>query len=360
MKFIQKCLVSCAALLPLAPLVSLTLMSTPVQAQQYSSRTSTPRIDGFNVDEVRSLTPGTELNFTVYGTPGGTATLRIGGAVRNLTLSEDEPGQYEGTYTISSRDALTARSAVTANLRVGNLVASSVLAESLQAGPGRRAQGEQPGPLPRIERFDVEPSAELTGGNDLKFILLGTPGGKAEVTIAGTNGKFFLPEIRRGEYQGSYLIKRRDRVMSDSAVTVSLLVGNRITNATLGQPLMTATAPVRQQRACTNCGTVEAVNVVEVKGEGGYLGTIGGGVVGALLGSQVGGGNGRTAAQIAGALGGAYAGNQLEGNSRKTTHYEVLVRLQNGASQTVTMDADPRLTIGERVRVTDGVLTRDQ
>lgn len=357
MTFLHKCLLGCAALMPLAPLA---LMSTDVQAQQNSNRSGTPRIDGFNVDEVRSLTPGTDLNFTVYGTPGGTATLRIGGAKRNLTLSEDEPGQYEGTYTISARDTLTANSQVTANLRVGNQVASSVLAESLQAGPGRRAQEQQTGPAPKIERFDVQPSAELTGGNDLKFILLGTPGGKAELTIGGTAGKFFLPEIRSGEYQGTYTIKRRDRVMSDSPVSASLLVGNRITVATLNKPLMAASAPVRQERACMTCGVVEAVNVVEVKGEGNYLGTIGGGVVGALLGSQIGGGNGRTAAQIAGTLGGAYAGNQIEGNARKSVHYEVLVRLQNGATQTVTLNDDPRVTVGERVRVTDGVLSRDQ
>jgi outer membrane lipoprotein SlyB len=60
-------------------------------------------------------------------------------------------------------------------------------------------------------------------------------------------------------------------------------------------------------RVCVNCGVVEAINLVEVKGTGSYLGMIAGGVAGALLGSQVGQGRGTTAAQVAGAAGGAFA-----------------------------------------------------
>ncbi|MEC5216037.1 outer membrane lipoprotein SlyB [Actimicrobium sp. GrIS 1.19] len=358
MTFIRKCVLSCAALLPLAPLA---LISSDVQAQQYNN-SSAPRIDGFNVNEVRTLSPGTDLNFTVYGTPGGNATLRIAGAVRNLALSEVEPGQYEGTYTISGRDRLSARSAVTANLRTGNQVASAVLGESLQVGVGYHPRAQRDAILPKIERFEVQPVTDLSGGNELKFTLFGTPGGKADMTIGGTTGRFFLPEVNAGEYVGSYTIRRRDRVQSDSPVVVNLRVGNAVTSRTLARPLLMASAPapVRPARICNDCGTIEAVNVVETKGEGGYLGTIGGGVVGALLGSQVGGGKGRTAAEIAGAVGGAYAGHAIEGNARRGTHYEVVVRMQNGGTQTVSMEANPGLAVGERVRVGEGVVTRDQ
>ena len=44
---------------------------------------------------------------------------------------------------------------------------------------------------------------------------------------------------------------------------------------------------------CANCGVVEAVNAVQQKGEGGYVGMIGGGVAGALVGSQIGHGGGK-------------------------------------------------------------------
>lgn len=357
MRFLRKYAISAAVLLPLAPLA---LVSTPVMAQHAAHAAhGAPRIDGFNVEEVQALTPGTDLNFTVYGTPGGKASLHINGARRLVALTEVEPGQYEGTYTISGRDTLTARSGVTANLRVGNHVASSVLAESLQKGGTTVATA--PGVAPKIERFDVQPTTDLSGGNELKFTLFGTPGGKADMTIAGTTGRFFLPEVRSGEYAGVYTIKRRDHVMSDSAVTANLRVGNAVTSATLGRALMAANTTARPAvRVCDNCATVEAVNAVEVNGDGGYLGTIGGGVVGALIGSQVGGGRGKTAAEIAGALGGAYAGRAIEGKTQKSIHYETVVRLQNGATQTITTANNPGLTIGEKVRVTDGQMTRDQ
>ncbi len=100
------------------------------------------------------------------------------------------------------------------------------------------------------------------------------------------------------------------------------------------------------------------MNLVEVRGEGNYLGAIGGGVVGALIGSQVGGGSGRTAAQVAGALSGAYVGNRIEGNSRRAQHFEVLVRLQNGAAQTLSFANDPGYHVGDKVRLNNGVLSR--
>lgn len=345
-----------AAVAALSVLIPLALLPNQVLAQQHNVYQASPRIEGFNVDEVRRLLPGTELNFDIYGTPGGLATLRIAGATRNLTLVEVEAGQYEGTYTISERDKIEARSQVTANLRVGNQVDSMVLNESLQIGVGQHRDFSPPGPQPRIDRFDVESIADLSGGNDLRFVVLGTPGGKVDLTIKGVKGRLFLPEVNPGEYASTYTIRNRDRIMPNSVVTARLHMGERVTSVTLNKSLHNpaASVPVRAARICSNCGTVEAVNRIEVKGEGGYLGTIGGGVVGALLGSQVGSGKGRTVAEIAGALGGAYAGHTIEGKVRKTYHYEVLVRLQNGTAQTFTFTTEPDYRVGDKVKINDG------
>lgn len=358
MKMSQKFL---AGVVTISTLMPLALLPGQAHAQQYNTSQATPRIEGFNVDEVRRLAPGVELNFSIYGTPGGLASLRIAGAARNLTLVEVEAGQYEGIYTISGRDRIAARSPVTANLRVGNQVASTVLNESLQIGVGYHSTQAMPGPQLKIERFNVEPIADLSGGNDLRFTVFGTPGGKVDLAINGVKGKVFLPEVNKGEYASIYTIRNRDRIASNSVVTANLRVGEHVTSATLGKALQSAAAPapVHVVRICTNCGTVEAVNLIEVKGEGGYLGTIGGGVVGALLGSQVGGGNGRTAAGIAGAIGGAYAGRAIEGHSRASNHFEVLVRLQNGATQTVSFASDPGYRVGDKVKINDGVIVRN-
>jgi hypothetical protein len=102
--------------------------------QQYDGNATIPHIKKFNVDEVAELALGTELRFNMYGSPGGVASLRIAGAQRNLTLSENNPGEYNGVYTIGSLDRITAESAVTGNLRVGNQTITSILSKPLQRG----------------------------------------------------------------------------------------------------------------------------------------------------------------------------------------------------------------------------------
>lgn len=353
----------------LAALVALLPLFSPAQAQSYVPTNPEPVIRGFNVDEVRRLRPGVELNFDLYGTPGGRARLSIAGATRNLQLVETEPGLYEGTYTIGSRDHITADSAVTANLRVGNEVVAGVLSESLVRGgrhaPDTRARTSDLAQVPRIERFGVQGNEDLSPGNDLTFTVTGTPGAKVDMAITGARGVFFLPETSPGTYSGTYTVRRADRIGPNSAVTATMRSNGRVVTAALNEPLLAVRAaetppPARIARYCSNCATVEAVNVVEVKGDGSYLGTVGGGVVGALLGSQVGSGSGRTAAEVAGALGGAYAGRNIERNSKRTQHYEVVIRFANGGTQTIDYPNDPGVHVGEKVRYNDGVLTRDQ
>jgi outer membrane lipoprotein SlyB len=354
-----------AAMAALVPLCSVTLAADPALAQQYERDYNGPAIRGFNVDEVRRLEPGVELNFDLYGTPGGQATLRIDGATRNLHMTETEPGQYQGTYTIGQRDHIRPDSEVTANLRVGNRVATNVLSESLLRDGSRvhPRRGELAA-VPKIERFLVRGSDDLGPGNELTFTVRGTPGAKVDISIAGTRGVFFLPEVRPGEYSGVYTVRRADRIAPDSQVTATIRSHGRYSSTVLGAPLLaggvrTAPVPAREARYCADCATVAAVNVVEVSGNGNYLGAIGGAVVGGLLGSNVGSGNGRTAAEVAGAVGGAAIGNNIERNSNRRQRYEVVVRYGNGATQTVPYENDPGVRVGDRVRVNNGQITRD-
>jgi len=359
------------------PLLSGTV-PTPVHAQDHPRATRlAPHIDGFNVDEVRRLDPGTELNFDLYGTPGGVATLRIDGATRNVRLTETSRGTYQGSYTIGVHDRITPGSAVTANLRVNRMVSTRVLAESLVRGPGRYDdnQGQVAG-APRVERFNVQGNDDLSPGNDLKFTVLGTPGAKVEVQIAGSRGIFFLPEVRPGEYAGIYTIRRNDRIAPDAPVTATIRANGRYTTTTLAQPLLAGRQDYRRDderrgddrrtsdreqvaRYCTNCATVAAVNVTMVGENSSAVGTLGGAAVGGLLGNQVGSGNGRTAATVAGALGGAMAGREIERNRNTRQRYEVVVRYANGATQTINYDNDPGFRVGDQVKVNDGMLTRD-
>ncbi|MDB5870085.1 MAG: 17 kDa surface antigen [Polaromonas sp.] len=121
------------------------------------------------------------------------------------------------------------------------------------------------------------------------------------------------------------------------------------------QPNYVATAPV-----CAVCGSVESVTPVErsAKPDGVGIGTVAGGVLGAVLGNQVGHGNGRAAATVLGAVGGGFAGNAIEGKMRRETVYQVGVRMQDGSRRTVEVALPP--VVGSAVTVDGATLrTRD-
>ena len=327
-------------------------------------RFASPTISGFDVKQVERLSPGSEMVFTLYGTPGADARINIEGINGQYLLPEVEPGVYVGSYTIRSYDRLSAVSMVTANLRLGNEVATAVLDESLLAGaPWRSQAGSVPSGLaPRIERFSVAPISRIEPGSELFFTLAGTPGGKASVRVNGMQGKVFLDETTAGNYQGSYTVKSRDRIAPDSRVTANLRAGNREAEAVSREPLVAAgavrpaTVATLPARVCANCGTVEAINAIQVKGDGGYIGLIGGGLAGAAIGSQVGQGRGKTAAELLGAVGGALAGREIERNVKKDTHYEVVTRLESGGTQTVAYATQPPFKVGDRVKIEGNLL----
>ncbi len=349
-----------AALIALFAFVPMSFFSSSANTQQYPSNVQAPRIDGFDVEPAQQLLPGNELVFTLYGSPGGTARVRIIGSQSGLLLDEVEGGVYEGTYTIKSRDKITATSTATANLRLGNRIASALLDEPLVATAAPAVKPPVASTLPKIDRFAVFPANRLAADEDMIFSLTGTPGGEASVRVVGVIGKIDLYEIKPGVYEGTYVIKNRDRIAADATTTATLRVADQNTSAVLGQSLLArAGSPPRPRGvawSCANCGVVEAINVVQVEGNGSYVGMIAGGVLGALIGSQVGSGRGTTAAEIAGAVGGAVAGREVEKRIKKTQHYDVVVRLENGGTQTVSYPTQPAFRVGDKVKVENGVL----
>ncbi len=112
-----------------------------------------------------------------------------------------------------------------------------------------------------------------------------------------------------------------------------------------------APVPVQVAQICGNCGAVESVTPIErtTKANGPGLGAVGGGVLGAVLGNQVGHGNGKTAATIIGAIGGGLAGNEVEKRMKKETVYQVGVRMEDGSRR--TLEVAQALPVGSRVTV---------
>lgn len=123
---------------------------------------------------------------------------------------------------------------------------------------------------------------------------------------------------------------------------------------TPSQPVLAPTPP--PPPPCRNCGTVEAIREIQLKGEGTGLGAVAGGVGGAIIGSQIGRGHGRDAATVLGAVGGAVAGHEIEKNARKTVKYDIVVRYEDGTSQSFRQDAQPAWRPGDKVRVENNVI----
>lgn len=116
-------------------------------------------------------------------------------------------------------------------------------------------------------------------------------------------------------------------------------------------------APVRTYPAASpaysqSYGTVDSIQLRQSAANNGIgVGAVVGGVVGGLLGNQVGGGRGKQAATVAGVIGGAMVGNEVERNNQVRDSYQVGVRLDNGAYQTVVQDNVSDLYVGGRVRI---------
>lgn len=124
-------------------------------------------------------------------------------------------------------------------------------------------------------------------------------------------------------------------------------------------------APAVVAQVCTFCGSIESVTPVQrsTKPAGVGIGTVAGGVLGAVVGNQVGQGNGRTVATILGAIGGGFAGNAVEKNVRTETVYQVGLRMEDGSRRTVEVAQPPsvgsRVTVeGSSLRTNDGVIYR--
>ena len=353
-----------AALSPILFQFSIALPANLALAQQPSASVSVPRIDGFEVKPAQRLSAGNQLTFTLYGTPGGTASASISGIPARILLGEVEPGMYEGTYTLKSTDRIAATTPVTVNLRLGNQIASEIIDEPLLAGarlPARTSPASTSATAaPRIDSFELDPPPNLVPGEHLFFTLRGSPAGSASVRIPGVKGKLLLDEVQAGVYEGSYVIRQHDRIASGAKAAATLHLGNREVTANLRSPLLAGPAKNLSARrvamACANCGVVEAINEVQVKGKGSYIGKIGGGVIGGLLGSEIGNNRNSTVTGIAGAVGGAILGNEIEKRVKKAKHYDVIVRLHDGGTQTVTYPTAPAFRVGDKVKVENGVL----
>jgi outer membrane lipoprotein SlyB len=85
--------------------------------------------------------------------------------------------------------------------------------------------------------------------------------------------------------------------------------------------------------ACTTCGVIEGYSAVQVQGQNNGVGAVAGGLGGALVGSKIAGRGNHTLGGVVGAVGGGLLGNAIESHERKTTAYDVRVRMADGSTR---------------------------
>jgi uncharacterized protein YcfJ len=118
--------------------------------------------------------------------------------------------------------------------------------------------------------------------------------------------------------------------------------------------------PVYGQANCTDCGRVTSVSVAEKASDSNAaVGMIAGGVAGALLGRQVGGGFGTDLATIAGAAGGAYAGKKIQESLGTNKVWTVGVQYTNGRTASFDFAQDPGFSVGDAVKNTGNSVGRN-
>lgn len=118
-------------------------------------------------------------------------------------------------------------------------------------------------------------------------------------------------------------------------------------------PGSAATVPTAKT-VCSECGTIESIREIKLRGAGSGLGAVGGAVVGGLVGNQIGGGDGKKVATAAGVIGGAVAGHQIEKEVTATRSYETTVRLNDGSTRLISSATMPSWQNGDKVKVVNG------
>ena len=118
-----------------------------------------------------------------------------------------------------------------------SLVCAGALTPPASEAASRRA------PPPQISAFDMEPVDRVAPGAELFFRVQGTPNARATVRIVGVPRTLVLEEVDDGVYEGSYTLRPRDRVSTDSAATVTLRRSGRSSSTTMGHLVAAAPNP---------------------------------------------------------------------------------------------------------------------
>lgn len=223
--------------------VAIGFMATMPHLANAQPRKSAPQIEAFTIDSSSPISPGSDIDFTLEGTPKGQASVRITGVNKNIVMREVSQGIYEGSYTVSRRDRLGAQPTARATLRVRGV--SSIATQALVTTAVAQPVVTPPpvAAMPVIEKFGVTPVAKIEPGAELRFTAAGTPNGRAMLTIDGVVQGVPMPEVRPGRYEGAYTIRRNDNFPASLNITMALEANGQVSRSRLNQALLVDARP---------------------------------------------------------------------------------------------------------------------
>lgn len=213
-----------AAAMLLAPLAA-TFVAEPVAAQQRTA-VAQPQITNMALNSDAGLSPGATLRVQLYATPDARrASLSLGDSGILVPLRQQARGNYTGSYVVRRGDRIDPTQLMTARVTFGDRVYS----RQFNYPPGFQAlaMGAAPAQPAAIERFVMRPMGRLEPGRELRFRLVGAPGGDAWMDIPGVISGVDLAEVRPGVYEGNYTIRRRDNLAAFERAVATLKHGNQ-------------------------------------------------------------------------------------------------------------------------------------
>lgn len=211
-----------AAAMLLAPIA---FLAQPVQAQTRAT-VAAPSITNMALNSDAGLSAGATLRAEVIATPNARrSSLALGDSGITMTLRQQTPGKYVGSYVIRRTDRIDPTQLLTARVTFGERTYSRQFnyPTAFQA----LAMGSAPASSMEIERFVMRPMGRIEAGRELRFRLRGTPGADAWLDIPGVIRGVDLVEVRPGVYEGTYTVRRRDDVNAFSRAVATLRNGNQ-------------------------------------------------------------------------------------------------------------------------------------
>ncbi len=256
------------ARLALSLLTVFVLIGVCLPSAHAQNKPKAPVIEQFDVESEDQLVAGSKLRFTIEGSSRASASVRISGINRRIPLKEIEEGVYEGSYTVKTGDRITDDSAARATLKRGNRSTSAVLQESLGVTAAETTVAPVITPnVQSIESFTSTPIEKIEPGADLEFLMIGTPGGQASVSIEGLPSSVALREAKNGRYEGQYTIRRADKIPSQARVFGTLVVGGKTLRTSLNQALTAvAKRPLIRNLSPGDGETLGAGNLTSISG----------------------------------------------------------------------------------------------